>query len=80
MDWGVPEDKGMLTSAHPSVQEPLLLCAKGSESTRLAEVGAKESVTSREVPAEDRWTGGDGSEAVPEVLVEGGALTPCPVS
>ena len=57
MDWGVLEDEGTLTSAHLSVQEPLSFCAEGSESTRSAEVGAKESAASRGVPTEDRWMG-----------------------
>jgi len=79
VDWGVLEDEGTLTSAHASMQEPLPFCAEGSESVRSAEVGAEESVALRGVPAEDRWMGGDGSEAVPEVQVEGGgsdAVTP----
>ena len=38
----------------------------------LGPVGAGGSGVTIGVAAEDRWTGGDGSEAVPEVLVEGG--------
>ena len=53
MDWGVLENEGTLTSAHPSVQEPLLFRMEGSESTRSAEVGAEESAASCGVPAED---------------------------
>ena len=78
MDWGILEDEGTLTSAPPSVQEPLSSRAEGSESARLAEVGAEESVASRGVPAEDRWVAG--SEEVPRVLMEGVALTPRPMS
>ena len=50
VDWGVLEDEGTLTSAPPSVQEPLLFRAEGSESARSAEVGAEESTASRGVP------------------------------
>ena len=78
VDWGVLEDEGTLTSAHPSMQEPLPFRAEGSESARSAEVGAEESASSRGVPAKDRWMGGDGSEAVPEVLVEGGGSDAAP--
>ena len=53
VDWGVLEDEGTLTSAHPSVQEPLPFRVEGSESARSAEVGAEESAASRGVPAED---------------------------
>ena len=70
VDWGVLEDEGMLTSAPPSVQEPLSSRAEGSESARLAEVGAKESVASCGVPVEDRWVAR--SEEAPEVLMEEG--------
>jgi len=80
VDWGVLEDEGTLTSAHPSVQEPLLFRMEGSESARSAEVGAEEFTASCGVLAEDRWMGGDGFEAIPEVLVEGAAPTPRPVS
>ena len=72
VDWGVLEDKGTLTSAPPSVQEPPSSRAEGSESTRSAEVGAEESAASRGVPAEDRWVAR--SEEVPEVLMEGAVL------
>ena len=72
MDWGVLEDEGTLTSAHPSVQEPLPFHAEGSESVRSAEVGAEESAASRGVPAEDRWVAG--SKEVPKVLMEGAVL------
>ena len=78
MDWGVLEDEGTLTSAPPSVQEPLSSRAEGSESAWSAEVGAEESVASRGVPAVDRWVAG--SEEVPGVLMEGVAPTSHPVS
>ena len=78
MDWGVLEDEGTLTSAPPSTQEPLSSRVEGSESTRLAAVGAKESAASCGVLAEDRWVAG--SEEVPGVLMEGVALTPSPMS
>ena len=82
VDWGVLEDEGTLTSAHPSLQ--------GSESARSAEVdrptdpspgpvGAGESATPPGVPAEDRWMGGDGSAVAPRVLMEGAALLPRPM-
>ena len=61
---------------------PLRLCrnppssrAGGSESARLAEVGAEESATLRGVQAEDRWVAG--SEEAPEVLMEEGVLLLC---
>ena len=72
MDWGVLEDEGMLTNAPLSVQEPPSSRAEGSESTRLAEVGAEESAASRGVPVEDRWVAG--FEEAPEVLMEEGGL------
>ena len=70
MDWGVLEDEGMLTNAPPSVQEPSSFRAEGSESARLAKVGAEGSAASRGVPAEDRWVAG--SKEAPEVLMEEG--------
>ena len=72
MDWGVLEDEGMLTSAPPSVQEPISSRAEGSESARSAEVGAEESAASRGVPAKDQCVAR--SEEVPRVLMEGGWL------
>ena len=52
---------------------------EGSESTGTVEpglplgpAGAGGSIVTREVPAVDQWMGGDGSEAIPEVLAEGG--------
>jgi len=76
VDWGILEDEGTLTSAPPSVQEPLSSRAEGSESARLAEVGAEESAASRGVPVEDRWVAG--SEEVPEVLMEGDSPVAAP--
>ena len=78
VDWGILEDEGTLTSAPPSVQEPLSSRAEGSKSARSAEVGAEESAASRGVPAEDRWVAG--SEEFAGVLMEGVALTPSPMS
>ena len=76
MDWGILEDEGTLTSAPPSTQEPLSSRAEGNESTRLAAVGAEESVASRGVPVEDQWVAG--SEEVPGVLIEGGGSDAAP--
>ena len=75
MDWGVLEDEGTLTNAPPSMQEPPSSRAEGSESARLAEVGAEESTASRGVPTEDRWVAR--SEEAPEVLTEEGRQLPC---
>ena len=72
VDWGVLEDEGTLTNAPPSMQEPPSSRAEGSESARLAEVGAEESTASRGVPTEDRWVAR--SEEVPRMLMEGGWL------
>ena len=77
VDWGILEDEGMLTNAPPSVQEPPLSRAEGSETTRLVVVGAEESAASHGVPVEDRWVAG--SEEVPEVLMEGVVLLPRPM-
>ena len=63
VDWGILEDESTLTSAPPSMQEPPSSRTEGSESARLAEVGAEESTASRGVPAEDRWVAG--SEEAP---------------
>ena len=46
----------------------------------LGPVGAGGSAVIGRVPAEDRWMGGDGSEAVPEVLTKGEALMPRPMN
>ena len=75
VDWGILEDKGTLTNAPPSVQEPPSTHAEGSESARLAEVGAEESAASRGVSVEDQWVAG--SEEAPKVLMEEGVLLPC---
>jgi len=83
VDWGILEDEGTLTSAPPSMQEPLSSRAEGSESARSAEVGAEESAASRGVPVEDWWVAGSeevpvmlmergGSDATPRELIEGG--------
>ena len=39
----------------------------------LGPAGAGGSAVTRGVPAVDQWMGGDGSEAIPEVLAEGGS-------
>ena len=70
VDWGILEDEGTLTSAPPSMQEPPSSHTEGSESARLAEVGAKESTASRGVPVEDQWVAR--SKEAPEVLMEEG--------
>ena len=75
VDWGILEDKGTLTNAPPSMQELPSSRAGGSESARLAEVGAEESAASHGVSVEDRWVAG--SEEAPKVLMEEGVLLPC---
>ena len=66
----------MLTSAPPSMQEPLSSRMEGSESARLVVVGAEESAASRGVPAEDRWVAE--SEEVPGMLMERGGFDAMP--
>ena len=82
MDWGDLEDEDSL-----SMQGPFLFHVEGSESARTVEsglpmgqVGAGESAVTVEVSTGDRWIGGDGSAAAPEVLMEGAAPTPRPMS
>ena len=82
MDWGDLVDEDSLP-----MQGPFSFHVKGGESTGMVEpglplgpVGAGGSTITVGVPMEDRWMGGDGFEAVPEVLVEGAALTPRPMS
>ena len=41
-------------------------------------VGAGGSTVTLGVPVEDRWMGGDGSETIPEELVEGGGSGAAP--
>ena len=89
VDWGILEDEGTLTSAPPSMQEPLSSRVEGSESARSAEVGAEESAASCGVPAEDRWVAGSeevfrmlmergDSDTTPRELTEGVVLVPRP--
>jgi len=63
-----------------SVQGTLPFHVEGSQSVGTVEPGlplgpaeAGGSVVTHGVPVEDRWLGGDESEAVPEVLAEGGS-------
>jgi hypothetical protein len=74
VDWGDLVNEDLLPT-----QGPFPFHAEGSESVGTVEpglplgpVGAGGSVVTVGVAAEDRWMGGDGSEAVPMVLVEGG--------
>ena len=82
MDWGDLENENSL-----SMQRPLLFHTEGSKSVRSAEpgpslgpVGAGGSAVTLGVPAGDRWMGGDGSAAALEVLMEGVASSPRPMS
>ena len=89
VDWDVLEDEDMLTDAHRSMQGPFLFHAGGSEFVRSVEVGqtigpssglvgAGESAATPGVPVEDRWMGGGGSTAAPEVSTERGGSATAP--
>ena len=68
-------------------QGPFLFHVGGSDSTGMVEpglplgsAGARGSAVTHGVPAVYRWMGVDRSEAVPEVLAEGAASMPWPMS
>jgi len=74
VDWGDLVNEDSL-----SLLGPLPFHVKGSKSAGTVEpglplgsAGAGGSAVTHRVPAVDRWMGGDGFEAVPEVLAEGG--------
>ena len=82
MDWGDLVDEDSLPT-----QGPFPFHAEGSESVGTVEpglplgpVGAGGSGVTVGVPMEDRWTGGDKSEAVPKVMWRGAAPIPRPMS
>ena len=82
VDWGDLVDEDSLP-----MQGPFPFHVEGSESARTVEpglplepVGAGGAAVTVVVLARDRWMGGDGSEAIPKVPVEGAAPTPCPAS
>ena len=90
VDWDVLEGKDSLTDTQLSTQGPFPFHMGGSESVGPAEasqtigpssgpVGAGGSAATPGVSAEDRWMGGGGSTA-PEVLMEGVAPLPRPMS
>ena len=86
MDWDVLEGEDSLIGTQLSTQGPFLFHVGGSESMRSVElgpslgpVGAGGSAATPGMPAEDRWMGGDGSAAAPEVLMEGGSSVAAPL-
>ena len=91
MEWDVLEGEDSLMGTQLSMQGPFPFHVGGSESVRpteadqiispsLGPVGAEGSAATPRVPVEDRWMGGGGSAAAPEVLIEGAALLSHPTS